>query len=233
MATDDEPTRDLPQSSARGYPFDDDDESVFSSLSANDDGDAWPERPRRRGLTMRVPTAVLGALVIAAGAFWVGAIVQKSDGTTTASGISSAASRFRSLFRASGSFGRGGGSTPAGATSFGAAATGILTDVKGNTLYLTDASGKLVTVTISQSTAITRESAATPATLQLGDTIVVRGATASSGVVRATSVVASAKGVSTAAGAVGTGAVSGSSAGGSAFGPSGAQRARGRGTSGG
>ncbi len=170
----------------------------FAYLASSDQGEDWPARPRRRGLTMRVPTAVLLALLVAAGAFWVGAVVEKSDGTSTTSGLNTTAlSRLRGLFSASRNLG-GGGASPllGGGGGFGAATTGILTDVKGNRLYLTDSSGKLIEVTISKSTTITSLAVATPATLALGDTVIVRGTSASSGVLSATSVVASAKNTS-------------------------------------
>lgn len=201
------------------------DEATFVALAQSNaiDDDSWPARPRRTGLRMRLPTAVLGLLVVAAGAFWGGAAVQKASGTGS---TGAAASRLRSLFASAGGassfFGRGSGGT-AGAGGLAPAATGTLTAVVGNTLYLTSSSGALVKVQMSPSTTVTRTAKATSKSLQPGDTIVVRGTTASSGAVTATSVTASAKGVTPAGGAgfggLGGGGGSGTATGG--FGGSG------------
>lgn len=175
------------------------DEAVFGALAGGELGDdSWPTRPRKSGLSMRAPTAVLIALVIAAGAFWIGSYVQKSDGASSSTAnLTGVASRLRSLFGGSGAggaasfFGRG------GATAAAPAASGILTAVEGDTLYLTNSSGNLVKVKLSPSTTITRETTATPKTLQIGDNVSVQGATGASGVITASSVSASAKSVPT------------------------------------
>ena len=217
------------------------DEEIFSILARGEDlgDDLWPTRPRRRRLALRTPTAILLALVIAAGAFWGGVTVQQRDGTT--SSLSSALSSFRAL-RASGhgAFGGfGGGAGFGGGGAAAPAATGTLTAVVGNTLYLTTASGSLVTVTLTPATTIRRTVAASTSGLKSGDTIVVQGSPTGSGSVRARSITATAKGVSRATPAAGSsggglGAGSGGAAPGSGAGSSaGARTSRGPGTFGG
>lgn len=171
-----------------------------------DTDDEWPERGPRKGVRMSVPTVVLFALLIGAGGIWGGAALQRSHGTTsTASGASS----FASLFSGRGSSSTGG---TIGAGAFGAATTGTVTGVEGSTLYVTNASGTLVKVTVAPSTTVTRNAASSLASLQVGDTVVVRGSTGSNGVVTATSVAATASGVSSGFGgfgAIGSGAAAG------------------------
>lgn len=170
-------------------------DAIFAALAPGVDleDDSWPSRPRRRGIAMRLPTAVLVALVVAAGAFWAGAAVQKSAGSN--SGLAAAAANIRSALRA----GRGGGALfGGGASTLAPVAEGTLTAVVGNTLYLTTVSGSIVTVKLTRATTLTRETSATARSLVAGDTVVVRGTTASSGTVEATSITATAKGVAAA-----------------------------------
>jgi hypothetical protein len=140
---------------------------------------------------MSVPTVALVGLLIAAGGIWGGAALQRSHGTSSSS---AAVSSLASLFR-----GRGtgtGGTT--GATGFGAAAaaaTGTVTEVSGSTLYVTNASGALVKVTVGPSATVTRNAKTSLGSLQVGDTVVVDGSKASNGSVTATSVSAAGAGV--------------------------------------
>ena len=158
-----------------------------------EDADEWPARAVRRGLSVRAPMAVLLALLVAAGAFWGGAAVQKSrEGSS--GGVASA---LRSLFAgrsgasASGEGGLFGGSGGAS----GPAATGTLTVVEGSTLYVTEPSGTIVKVVLAPSATVTRDSTTTLSRLRPGDTVVVEGATGKDGTVTASSVAATAPGV--------------------------------------
>ena len=173
------------------------DQPAFLLDDGAEDGDEWPARAGRRGLSIRIPVAALLALLIAAGAFWGGAAVQKSR----ENGAGGATSALRSLFagrsgrsssRSGGLFGALGGAS--GGAS-GPAATGTLTVVEGSALYVTESSGTIVKVVLAPSAAVTRDAAATLSQLHPGDTIVIEGATGKDGTVTASSVSATAPGV--------------------------------------
>jgi hypothetical protein len=155
----------------------------------DDDDDEWPDRGPRQGIRMSVPTVALFGLLIAAGGIWGGAALQRSQGTS--SGSSAAASSFASLFRNRGGTTGGGGfaAALAGATS------GTVTEVQGSTLYVTNASGALVKVTVGPSATVDRNAASSLGSLQVGDTVIVQGTKASNGSVTASSVSATAAGV--------------------------------------
>jgi hypothetical protein len=162
-------------------------------LAPTDDlEDLWPSRGPANALRLRVPTAILCALAIAAGAFWGGAALQKSHQSSSGtSALSALARSFRS--GASRTSGASGASSLFGSS---AAATGTVTAIQGSTIYLTNAAGNLVKVVIAPATTFTRNAKATEGALQPGDTVVVEGSTAKSGVVTASSVAATAAGVS-------------------------------------
>ena len=90
---------------------------------------------------------------------------------------------------------------PSGFAGFGgfgastAAATGTISVVDGNTLYVLTATGSLVKVTLGPSTTITRNADSSAIDLRPGDTVVVQGTTAANGDVAATSVAATQAGV--------------------------------------
>jgi hypothetical protein len=166
--------------------------------AAHDDDDEWPDRGPRKGVRMSLPTVVLLVLLIAAGGIWGGAALQRSQGTS--SGTSGTASALASLFG-----GRGAASTGGfgGAGAAGAATTGTVTEVQGSTLYVTNASGALVKVTVGPSVAVNRNAKANLGGLQVGDTVVVQGTKQSDGSVTATSVSATAAGVTSGFGGFG------------------------------
>jgi hypothetical protein len=155
--------------------------------------DEWPTRSPRQGLRIKYPTAVLVALLIGAGGLWGGAVLQRSHGTTSTAG---GASSFARLFSPTGTSGVTRGSFPGFASS--SAATGIVTTVQGNTLYVTTASGGLVKVMLGKSTTYTRDAKSTESAMQPGDTVIVQGTKAKNGTVTATSVADTAAGVSAA-----------------------------------
>jgi len=165
-----------------------------------EDDDEWPERGPRKGIRMSVPTLALLGLLIAAGGIWGGAALQRSHGTSSAT--SSAASSFASLFGGRGA--PSGGLSGAGA--FGAATSGTVTGVEGSTLYVTNSSGTLVKVSVGPSTTVNRNAKSSLGSLQVGDTVVVQGSKASNGSVSATSVSATAAGVTSGFGGLGPGA---------------------------
>jgi|GEM_PF-833329 hypothetical protein len=169
-----------------------------SDFFADDEDDEWQVRTPPKRLRLRVPTAVLVGLLIAAGAFWGGAAAQRSHGTTSSG--SGAAAAFRALAGARGASGASGFASFFGGEASSAAAVGTLTEVKGSTLYLTNAAGNIVTVVLGPSAKITRTASTSAAGLGLGDTIVVQGVTAKNGTVTATSVTATAAGTTTTGG---------------------------------
>jgi len=183
---------------------------------ADTEVDAWPERPAARGVRLRVPTAVLLALLVAGGAFWGGAALEKSHGSAS-SGFAGLAARFgrgAAGSAASGSAATTGSSATSGSASksttggfggfggFGgastAAATGTVTVVEGNTLFVTTSSGSIVKVTVGSTAKVTRNATANAASLKPGDTVVVQGTTSKDGTVTASSVAATEAGVSAA-----------------------------------
>ncbi|MHB8262701.1 MAG: hypothetical protein ACYDGY_02990 [Acidimicrobiales bacterium] len=166
-----------------------------------EEDDEWPTHGPSKGIRIRLPAAILLVLLIGLGGIWGGAALQRSQGATSATSAASVFAQFRS--RAGGAFsGLGGAATGAS----GSAVTGTLTVINGNTLYITDASGGIVKVTVSKVTTVTRDANATVAALQPGDTVVIQGTKASSGVISATSIASTAKGITpSAAGGLGGG----------------------------
>jgi len=153
------------------------------------DDEEWPDRGPRKRIRMSVPTVVLFGLLIAAGGIWGGAALQRSHGTSS----SSSASSLASLFRGRGT--TGAGSPFSGAAAAGGATTGTVTEVSGTTLYVTNSSGDLVKVTVGPSATVNRNAKSSLGSLEVGDTVVVEGTKASNGSVTATSVSATAAGV--------------------------------------
>jgi hypothetical protein len=92
--------------------------------------------------------------------------------------------------------------------------------VKGSTIYLTTTDGTTVKVKTNDNSKVTRNASSSAAAVHPGDTVVVQGAKASSGTVTASSITATAKGVS-AFGGFGAGAPSGAAGGGTSGGTSG------------
>jgi hypothetical protein len=168
----------------------------FDTTSEPDD---WPARGPAKGIRLGWPLAVLLVLLIAGGGIWGGAALQRSQGSTSTSAASAIASRFAAA--------RGAGTGTGGTRAFGgastAAATGTVTEVKGSTLYVTNASGNLVEVTLTPSTTVTRNAKTTLSGLAPGDTVVVQGPTSKSGTVTAASVAATAQGVTSGFGGFG------------------------------
>ncbi len=176
-------------------PFDDDAED-----------EEWLSSGPARGIRLAVPAAVLLALVFAAAGFWGGATLEKNHAGSSGGTAAAFAARARTRGAGGAGFLFGGGGT--GATTSGT--TGTISVVNGNTLYILSSAGALVKVTLSKSTTITRNADTAAVGLRPGDTVTVQGATGASGNVAATSVNATAPGVSSSTGggfgAGGTGA---------------------------
>ena len=160
-------------------------EGLFEVLFA-DEVDEWPARTTRRGPHLGWPALGLAALVLVVGGMGLGSYLQRTRTNSTSSLFSRLAGARSGAFSGLAGLGTGAGT---GAT------TGTLTDVIGHTLYVTTASGALVKVSVGTSSTVTRTTASGLGSLRVGDSVVVRGVT-QHGTVRATSVTASAKGVS-------------------------------------
>ena len=161
-------------------------------------------------------TVVLGALVLVVGGFLGGVQVEKHYGQTAtpANARANAASPFaRGGAGGTGGFGRGGGtggtgtaggassapSTAAGGTATGGTATGgtatqtntgKITLVDGTTIYVTLASGDVLTVKTTSATKVSVGSVTKVSGLKAGQSVTVSGPTDSSGNVTATSIAA-------------------------------------------
>jgi hypothetical protein len=176
-------------------------------IHPEDPDDEWSSTPVRSGLRLGAPTAVLLTLVVLAGGFWGGALAEKHHGgsSSASSALSAIASRLAAARSGAGSgSGAAGAGAFAGAGGFGAAtssaASGIVTGVQGNILYVTDSTGALIKVVVSPSVPVTRTAKSRLTGLQTGDTVVVQGTKASNRQVTATSVRATGQGVTTGAG---------------------------------
>jgi hypothetical protein len=165
---------------------------VFDVLFGSE-SEAWPEQSTKKGLRASWPIAVLVALLLIIGGVGLGAYLQRSHSTT------STAATGRAGFAGFGGAAAGGAAGAAGGAGAGAATSdvtsGTVTDIIGNTLYVTNSSGNLVKVTVSSTTTVDRNAASTLSGLKPGDTVTVQGPTAKNGSVTAASISATAKGV--------------------------------------
>lgn len=162
-----------------------------------DDEQPLPRRPRRQLFNKR--SAALAAVIACAAGFYAGVRVEKGQvgGSTSALTLPSATGSARAgaggsaaAGRASGSglaalFGGRGGS--AGGASSGAS-FGTITGVKGNSLYVSDATGNVTKVQLSSATKISKSLGVKRSSLHPGDTVVIRGLKNSHGTLVAASV---------------------------------------------
>ena len=171
-----------------------DDESLPDAPGEFGD-EEWPAQNTRRSIRFRMPTAVLLALLLAAAGLWGGSLLQKYEGGSV---------RATGATTAKGAFARAGGTGSPFASS-SSATTGTVTDIIGNTLYVTQSDGSLVKVTLSSSATVTRNAKSSLSGLEPGDSVVVQGTKPSDGSMTASSVSATAAGVTTAGAAGGFG----------------------------
>ncbi|MDX6580095.1 MAG: hypothetical protein QOJ47_1644 [Gaiellales bacterium] len=174
----------------------------IDDASARDDA-AWPAQARAARISLRPLTALLTVILIAVVAVYAGARLEKrqNPSSTAASSSSGLAAAFAA--RRAGGAGFGGGA--GGATTAGGTTTGTVTQVTSKLLYLTSSTGALVKVKLTSATTFTRTAKSPTGGIRLGDAAVVQGAKNSSGVLVATSVIATAKGVTSAFGGGGGG----------------------------
>jgi hypothetical protein len=172
-------------------------------IHPDDPDDDWAAvSPTGRGLRVRALTGSLVVLAVLAGGFWGGVVAEKHHGSGSATTSASAiAARFAAAARGASGTGTGGtGGFSGFGGAAGAATSGLVTGVVGNVLYVTNSSGALVKVTVGPSATITRTGKSSLSGLQTGDTVIVSGTKAANGSVSATSVRATAQGVSTTGG---------------------------------
>jgi hypothetical protein len=165
------------------------------STHALDDA-LWPTRARGRRISLAPATALLSVTLIALLGLWGGAELQKRQGGGATSAAPGPAAGFARRF---GGVTRAGAATGTGAAT-AAVTVGTVTVISGKTLYLTSTSGAIVKATLTGSTTYSRNAKATKASLKPGDMAIVQGAKNSAGVVVATSVAATAKGLTSTAG---------------------------------
>lgn len=165
-------------------PDDGSDDTLFAG-----EEEAWPERPPPKGLHLRWPVAALLVVLIAGGGLWFGAYLQRQHGSSSTSSLAS-------LFAGRSGSGRSGFSRfLGGGSSSGGPTTGTIAAIDGSTLYVTTTGGSVVTVKVDSTTTVDRNAKSSAAALQPGDTVTVEG-TKHKGVVDASSVSATAAGVS-------------------------------------
>jgi hypothetical protein len=166
------------------------------SSTGPDDGDAeWPQQVAASGLRMQPLTALLGIALIAVLGIWGGAELEKRQGSGTSAPSTARSSAFAA--RTAGATGQGGFTgAPSGASN---GASGTVTVVTGKMLYLTSSSGAIVKVELTAKTTYTRTAKSAATGLKPGDSAIVQGAENAAGVTVATSVTATAKGVTVAA----------------------------------
>jgi hypothetical protein len=156
-----------------------------------DDDEEWVSAAPK-GLRVRVPTGLLLLLLFAAVGLWGGSILQKHrDKSTASSRAATAAAAFGAGTgrRGAGAAAAGTGGAAAGATGAaggtGAAAragtAGIVTDIQGSTIYLTDASGNLIKITTTPASTVRKTDSGTLADIKPGQTVIVTGAKAADG----------------------------------------------------
>ncbi len=151
-----------------------------------------PHRPRRR-LVTPFNLSLLGVLLVAGG-FIAGVLVEKGQTTST----TSAASGVAGLARRAGL--TGSGATGAGAAArslFGGggganATTGTVSLNNHGTLYITDSEGNTIKVVQASGGTVTRTDVGSVSAIHPGDTVIVSGPKASDGTVTATSIRATA-----------------------------------------
>jgi hypothetical protein len=139
--------------------------------------DQLPTRPRRR-LLAPLPLALV-AVLVAAGGFIAGVLVQKDQqDSAAATGLPRGIANFA-----------------AGAATRAPAANGTageVKSVKGRTLYVTDAQGTTTAVRVGSAAKVTRTAESSANSIRPGDTVIVQGAKRANGSVQASSVTATA-----------------------------------------
>ena len=146
----------------------------------------WPKHVASRGLRVQPLTALLGVVLVATLGIWGGAELQQRHGSTAAAASPAGQTGFP---------GAGRGNFTGNFSGAGNLTTGTVTVISGKTLYLTSSSGAIVKVKLTDKTTYTRTAKTASTGLKPGDTAIVQGSKNTAGVTVATSVTATAKGV--------------------------------------
>jgi hypothetical protein len=144
---------------------------------------------RRRRLPLL--TKALGALLVVALAFVVGAEVQKHFGNTASASTGGTAAAAFARARAAGGapvFGGAGGAARGGFGSAASGTTGTVTLIKGSTLYVTDSSGTTSLVKTNASSLVTKTLTSRVKNIRPGSVVTVVGPQAKDGSYTATSI---------------------------------------------
>jgi Domain of unknown function (DUF5666) len=148
------------------------------------DDESWLTPDTRRRVRIGIPPLLLGTVMVVAGAFWGGTLIDKHFGAATGAALTSAAA-------GPGAEGAG----PGGFSVQSPAAEGTIRAISGEDLTVGPASGAEVKVVLTASTVVTRSGKGTAGALHVGDTVSVQGTKTRGGTVTATSVTATAAGV--------------------------------------
>ncbi|MFI5010398.1 MAG: hypothetical protein ACHQDY_09015 [Solirubrobacterales bacterium] len=140
------------------------------------DQEPLARRPRRRLLTPLI--ALLFALLVGAGGFIAGVLVEKGE-VPPASAASVGSGRFAGLLRS----GAGAGSPFAGRSG----AVGQVANISGSNLYVTELQGNTIKVAAAAAQ-ITKQVSTSVKDIRPGDTVIVQGAHASEGSIQASTV---------------------------------------------
>jgi hypothetical protein len=156
------------------------------------DDAAWPKQASATRINLSPVTALLGVALIATLGVWGGAeLQQRQAGSSPAAAASGLPTGFP---------GRFGPTTGGGATGTGTPTVGTVTVISGKALYLTSSSGAIIKVKLTAKTTYTRTAKSASTGLKPGDTAIVQGTKNTAGLVVATSVTATAKGIRSATG---------------------------------
>jgi hypothetical protein len=155
----------------------------------------WPEQATKKGFRASWPIATLVSLLLIVGGVAVGSYLQRQHSSTSTAGLARPGGTGFAGFAGATAGPGGAAATPSDVTS------GTVTDIIGNTVYVTNSSGALVKVTVSSTTTVDRNATSSVTDLRPGDTVTIQGSTAKNGTVAAASISATAKGVSTTGGA--------------------------------
>jgi hypothetical protein len=151
--------------------------------------ESWLAASRPKGVRVRMPLASLCLAVVLVVGVWGGATLEANQNPAAAATPAFAAGGAgRGAGRGGAAVGGAGNVTGAAATGAAGGLTGTVASVHGTTIQLTTTSGATVAVTLLPSTEITRTAAAAPTDITAGETITVRGQTASDGTTTAQAV---------------------------------------------
>jgi hypothetical protein len=169
-----------------------------------DDGEEAELAPRPRGRLLRPLPLLLIAVTIAAAGFLGGVLAQKgSEGGAAAGGFGGAGGlpSFAAAKEGASTEGASTSEAPSfsGSGASTAAATGTVTSIEGNTIYVKESGGTVVAVKAGDGSTVTRDSNVSAKKIHPGDTVVVEGSKHGS-TVRASSIAATESGVESTAG---------------------------------